>query len=256
MTRRLFLTAVLGMLLGRAVSRASEPPRNTGGEEPPDGQYYAGLNHFSSVLQVSKKRYVLQDFRLADERGELKQSGSRLTLRPLKGTPSRRSELIYVPWDARAYLVEPDGLIAFCNAVNRGDEPRTYSGGLYYLREDDWDKKVKGRPKVPTEVKEYLLTKPIMARVLEVKSFRKDVQIKGQPCPMDGYPAIIDRGSQDGLRVGMELGWHGDENWVRAVVTAVAEKRATVLAAWLVTTTEKPPPGLMLSTRPEQQPKK
>jgi hypothetical protein len=256
MTRRLFLAGVLGMLLGRADSRAPEPPRNASGEEPPDGKYYAGMNHFSSVLQVSKKTYLLQDFRRADERGELKQSGSRLTLRPLNGTPSRRPELIYVPWDDRAYLVEPDGLIAFCNAVNRGDEPRTYAGGLYYLREDDWDKKVKGRPKVSNEVKEYLLTKPVMARVLEVKSFRKDVQIKGRPCPMSGYSAIIDRGSQDGLRIGMELVWRGDENWVTAVVTEVAERRATVLAEWLLTTQEKPPLGLMLSTRPEEEPKK
>jgi hypothetical protein len=58
--------------------------------------------------------------------GTLERAGNRLTLHTTKSTrtdvPEARS-FVLVPWGTRTYLVEEERALAFCNAVNVGEEP-------------------------------------------------------------------------------------------------------------------------------------
>jgi hypothetical protein len=103
------------------------------------------------------------------------------------GTPT---EFFPVRWGARLYLIPTNEIVAFCSAVNQGDEPRHDSHGWYYLRQNDWDKPVTGMPKVPSPWAKYLLSEPI----------------KGKITKLDGkQSAWLDVGSDSGLLEGMIL---------------------------------------------------
>jgi hypothetical protein len=226
-----------------------EPERYKGTGMPPEGQYRSGSNHWERMLQVKRDEYVLEDFRLPDERGHMAAFRNRLCLHPADGVRARVPELIYIGWDRRSYLVEPNELISFCNAVNDGDEPRTSPSGMFLLRDADWEKEIKSKPSVPEEVRAYILSRPILAKVLEVMPYKKGVRIVGRSVLEDGYPIVVDRGRNDGMRAGMRLTWTGEYNMIIAFVTSVDDRRSTLLASWLITTRDKIEPGLVLSTR-------
>jgi hypothetical protein len=223
---------------------------------PPPGRYCSGWYHWLQALQVQKEDYVLHDFRLPDEQGRLRCSKGRISLRPEDGKRGRVPERIHIPWGARSYLVEPHELISFCNEVNRGKEPRDTSTGSFLLREADWEKKASGLPKVPEEVRDYILPKPIVATILKVMPYQKDVPIKGRPILEEGYPVTINRGSKEGVRPGLRFERHGEFNTLIAYVASVEDSSSVLVASWLISSKDPIAPGVVLSTREDQGPGK
>lgn len=106
--------------------------------------------------------------------------------------------LLALRWGGRIYLIDESDLRDFSNAINLGLEPRTellsepYYGS-FFLRESDLQKSVSGRPTLPAEWQTFLLGKPVTATIVSIETQDK-TQI-----------ATINRGSQDGLKVGMKL---------------------------------------------------
>jgi len=104
-------------------------------------------------------------------------------------TPTR---IIPVSWQTRLYLIPESQLIAFCNAVNAGEEPRTRTHGNFYLRRGDEKKPVNGMPDLPAKGRAYLLPWPVVGTVIAIEP-------SGQ--------GVINRGSTAGLKPGMQLSY-------------------------------------------------
>jgi hypothetical protein len=79
-----------------------------------------------------------------------------------RGTPT---EFFPVRWDARVYLIPTNEIIDFCSAVNQAREARRNCHGMYYLRQNDWDKPVTGRPSVPAVWAKYFLSQPVSGKI-------------------------------------------------------------------------------------------
>ncbi len=112
--------------------------------------------------------------------------------------------LLPVKWGERVYLIDENDLRDFSNAINLGLEPRTdlrsepYYGS-FFLRESDLQKSVTGKPSLPAQWKTFLLSERVTAEIVRIET-----QAKTQV-------ATINRGSQDGLKVGMKLLVEGQE---------------------------------------------
>jgi hypothetical protein len=219
---------------------------------PPEGEYVEAFGHWVTNLSLKKDGYLIERFRLPDETGGVKFMGNHVYLKPTDRQHGRDKEFVYVPWGKRSYLIEPSELISFCNEVNEGKEPRKSVRGSFLLKADDWDRPPTGNPILPKEVKDYILSKPIGGKIVEVFPFKNGIRIPGRPYKEDGFPITIDRGRNHGLRPGMRLtsGYGGGENMIIAFVTKADADRATVLAWWMVTTDDKIAPGTLLYTRP------
>jgi len=101
--------------------------------------------------------------------------------------------------------------------VNLGFEPRNSEfnesyWSFIYLRKGDENKVVKGKPSLPSEWQSF---------ILDTNRHRKIINIKEQE---KGKLATIDKGSQDGLKVGMKLAtskeipeWWSDESEIVSV---------------------------------------
>jgi hypothetical protein len=101
-----------------------------------------------------------------------------------------QNNLLPVTWGKRQYLVSTEQAIAFCNAVNLGEEPRDSEYGDFALREGQHELAVTGMPEVPKEWSQYLLKDPVLGEVIEMLPDSK---------------ARINVGRKQGLRVGMKL---------------------------------------------------
>lgn len=104
-------------------------------------------------------------------------------------------DLQIVRWGQRIYLMDQNALGKFIDAINLGFEPREVDGyrvyyGDFLLRVGDENKAIDGRPSLPQEFFENLLSAPIIATILKFET---------------GNVATIDRGSEHGLRKGMFL---------------------------------------------------
>lgn len=112
--------------------------------------------------------------------------------------------LLPVKWGERIYLLDKDDLQNFANAINLGLEPRTEMRsepyfGSFFLRESDLAKSVSGKPSLPAEWQSFILTKPITAKIVALEDQDKT------------KVATINKGSRDGLKVGMKLLAKGEE---------------------------------------------
>jgi hypothetical protein len=106
--------------------------------------------------------------------------------------------LLPVKWGERIYLIDEGNLKDFANAINLGLEPRKELTsqpyyGQFYLRESDLPKSVSGKPSLPAEWQSFLLSKPVTAKIVAIAAQGKT------------KIATINRGSRDGLKVGMKL---------------------------------------------------
>jgi hypothetical protein len=117
------------------------------------------------------------------------------------GRTAAPAELVVVPWGERTYLLRPDELTSFYNAVNAGDEPREGSFGSFLLREDDWKKKAEGVPDIPLELRPWLRSEPLKARIAAVGKTRGS----GREWEVRQTAIRIDVGRHDGVFVGMEF---------------------------------------------------
>jgi hypothetical protein len=112
--------------------------------------------------------------------------------------PTTEFSLVLVKWGERVYLIDDSNLRDFSNAINLGLEPRPELRsepyyGSFFLREGDLQKSVTGKPSLPAEWQTFLLGKPVTAKIVAIETQDK-TQI-----------ATINRGSRDGLKVGMKL---------------------------------------------------
>lgn len=103
-----------------------------------------------------------------------------------------------VKWSGRLYLLHDDFYKDFANAINLGLEPRrTLSGepfyAMFHLRLGDETKEVSGKPTLPKEWLDFLLDAPIEVTVTNVEKRPSE------------YILTIDKGSETGLKVGMQL---------------------------------------------------
>ena len=120
------------------------------------------------------------------------------------------TEYLPVRWGAQHYLIPPNELMKFIYAVNSGVESEIES---FLLKTDDYPKKRKGRPAVPTEYARYLGMKPILATISTVKE-------KGEPW----YPKVIlNAGKSEGVIPEMKFYRRRGGTFVVLMVTSVEE---------------------------------
>jgi len=133
-----------------------------------------------------------------------------------QGTPT---EFFPVRWGDRIYLIPTNDIIAFCSDVNQGSEPRRINFGQYYLRQNDWDKPVPGRPIVPAQWTKYFLSQPVRGKI---------AQLIGK------QEAWIDVGAETGLLKGMILTAqsHGKIMFSQVRVEVVEKGRCRVKCEW------------------------
>jgi len=81
-------------------------------------------------------------------------SGDRLVLKDESRDES--GDYRVVRWGPRVYLIPDESMIRFCEAIRQGGEPRNDSFGMFYLRQEDWEKPASGLPEVPAEFVRYL----------------------------------------------------------------------------------------------------
>lgn len=147
-------------------------------------------------------------------RGTYKVSKTTLILQPThteatqEGEDATKPEAIplryfCVPWGERLYLVETDQIQKFCEAVNVGSEPCVWHG-KYLLRADDEGKEVKGKPQIPRPWSDFVLARPVMARVRAVTHTGRKQPDNRQPRG-EIIAVTVDADTQQGLKPGMKL---------------------------------------------------
>jgi hypothetical protein len=109
--------------------------------------------------------------------GKVEETGGRVKLvfrfpNDQKGFQGIASELIPVFWGERHYLIPPDRVVDFTNAINAGFEPRSGLHGRFLLNGGDELKPVRGKPNIPSQYSAYLLEHPIEAEISSVKESR------------------------------------------------------------------------------------
>lgn len=112
------------------------------------------------------------------------------------------SHLLPVRWGERSYLVPPDQLLAFVNAINRGIEPRERMHGGWYLRVADEERPVAGLPALPPEYLALIRAENVAFAVRDVVRL-PDTGAKDL-CQMH-WRLTIDTNGDELLRVGTEL---------------------------------------------------
>lgn len=152
-----------------------------------------GVLNFTILKQTAKQRGQKKAINLLDPKSRKKFYGDMDD-----GKINREFKLVPIKWSGRMYLIYEDNLNDFVNAINFGIEPRSdlmsepYYGS-FYLREGDEEKKVIGKPQIPASWLDFLLENPITALITEIEI---DGKIR---------TATLNKGSKDGLKIGMRL---------------------------------------------------
>ena len=140
----------------------------------------------------------------AENRGAIVEEGGVLELRPevMEGDNFRLPRnLRLVKWGERRYLIDPNRIIAFCNEINSGREPRSGPYGSYFL--DKPEAPAKGEPDIPRDFLGFILKQPLNPRVVAVTN------VTEAPDMEDWTKRIthvtLDMGRLDGVFVGMSL---------------------------------------------------
>lgn len=167
-----------------------------------------------------------------------------------KGFQGLAPELIPVAWGERRYLIPADEIAKFCNAINSGDEPRIEGHGNFLLRAKDWQKKVEGKPDLPKDYRDWLLAKPLTAKVTAIgeKSVREGVA----KTMFRTSKVTLDVGKAHGVFVGIEFHFLDDSlNSARVTQVGDRESVAEVVEVLSDRGDDHPPQvGAPLSTRP------
>ena len=122
------------------------------------------------------------------------------------------NDLVPVKWGKRQYLVAREQGIAFCNAVNRGKEPRDSEYGDFALGEGQEEMPVAGGPEIPEQWSQYLLKDPVQGEVTEL---------------LPDMKAKVNVGRKQGLRVGMEL-VATEVEYIRMEIVSIDERESVV----------------------------
>lgn len=134
--------------------------------------------------------------------------------------PFLSSELVFVDWGERRYLIPSCRMITFCNDVNDGSirsadaihpqrvGPKT---DIDAVRARESRELPTGSPSVPAEYREYLLAEPVRG---SIRSVLDTTQLSGERGrSVYEVRVAIDRGGDHGLRVGMRLHVGDGESW-------------------------------------------
>jgi hypothetical protein len=188
-----------------------------------------GVVRFTIERSVKRRRGVEGEINLLEpqESREGKEgSGSNST-----AGIAREFSLIPFRWSERIYLIKEDDLINFVNAVNLGLEPRTELRsenyyGAFYLRRGDELKRASGHPSLPAKWLSFLLSKSVTATVTAIEESQKGSFSASST-------ARIDKGSRDGLKVGMRLLINEEEpsTSLGAEIVSVEERTARIRIA-------------------------
>ena len=144
-----------------------------------------------------------------------------------KGPARLASTLVPVAWGERHYLVASDAMQEFANEVNGGTEPRQGVHGFTLLRRGDEGKKAEGKPKLPKEFAGLLLDAPIQGMVVAVRDSRVE---EGEVLTRRFSTAVIDRGSEHGVRVGMRLHVTGDRRQFATILVKKVEEQTALVS--------------------------
>jgi hypothetical protein len=123
------------------------------------------------------------------------------------------ANLTRVRWGDRRYLIPDKQLLAFCNTVNQGEEPRDSDWGEFYMGEGHEKIKVSGLPDLPKPWNQYVLEAPVRGKVVEY---------------LPDMMARVDIGRKDGLRAGMELVPSEEEFFSDQEIVTLEEAHATI----------------------------
>ena len=163
-----------------------------------------------------------------------------------------RMTFYVVPWGERVYLVEENNLIHFCNFVNSGAGNSPFGGQDFYQRSQDSEKKVTGLPLVPEQVKDYLLKKPIVGKVLKARHRRTKTSVFGYGDLVGVVSIILDKGKQHGVKRGMSFHPVSDKLGASIYVSSVSDSTCELIVCniWYWTDEEESiEKGMRLSTR-------
>lgn len=131
-----------------------------------------------------------------------------------------------MPWGERTYLIANDEVIEFCNAINRGREPRPGAHGFFLLRRGNEEKQADGTPVLPAQFKGYLLDEPIQAEIIGAgKSTLRPGRANWK---FKDTEAMVNVGKGDRILPGMKL--HGQDPDISAgtvKILAVDENTST-----------------------------
>lgn len=181
--------------------------------------------------------------------GKVEETGGRVKLvfrfpNDKKGFQGIAPELIPVLWGERHYLVPPDRVVDFANAINAGFEPRSGLHGRFLLSGGDELKPVRGKPNIPSEYSAYLLEHPIEAEISSVKESRVEDSERITN-------AVLNVGTAQGVKSGMEFWVYAPERlYGNARITDVGSTQslATLKMFEADCKSHVPSPGWKLST--------
>ena len=195
------------------------------------GEYFRGDGFVNETLTLSPEGRVSLTW-WADDGGRsaidgrAEVAGRLLVVHPSSSKSNRavpdKSDRSYAPvrWGERLYLVPTDRMLSFCNEVNLGLEPRTDRHGQFFVRRNRGMTRAapppaKGAPGLPAPWEQFLLKRPLNGLLTEV--VREGV-------------VRINLGSEDGIRVGMELWVHEARPHGEVVVLDVHKKDCTAMS--------------------------
>lgn len=142
------------------------------------------------------------------ESGWVRRVGEHVVLSPVEAIePKMERVFLAVPWGRRTYLVPPERMEEFCDAIISCDEPRREHAGDFYLR--GVDQRVNGLPELPEAWANYLGEKVVVGQVVEVA---------------EGGRARVDVGSAEGVKVGSFLTVQGYARWGRVLKAAAVDE--------------------------------
>jgi prepilin-type N-terminal cleavage/methylation domain-containing protein len=170
------------------------------------GEYYQGwgrgTNRRLSILPDGRYSFVSSGCTRVHDResGRVNRINGHMVLSPVESV-GRKMDRVFLPlkWGSRWYLIPPEKLRDFCDAIIRGDEPRDEMAGRFYCL--GLDTQVSGKPDLPEPWATYLKKHLVIGTIVEV---------------MKGYRAKIDLGTAQGIRVGTTVAVQGRESrWRR-----------------------------------------
>lgn len=223
--------------------RIAREIRVLGGRHPWAGRYYAGdgLGMNDAIELAPESGYTATSHGdvgdMTKERGSVVEHDGRLVFSngwsEYKWVPR---ELVIVRWSARTYLIPPDRMLSFANAVNSGMEPRFEDHGMFLLRETDVDKGATGKPSIPPEFRPYLLDHPIEAVITATGT-------------ASGLETTIrfNVGRREGVLTGMAFQTHAKGQIGEATATLIGEHSCEALFKRYLNTEPAPRVGGRLS---------
>ena len=152
----------------------------------------------NNVLRLTTTKMWIRIFSDNKEHDLTKRKARRVYLNTDEPFKTYTWNMQIVRWGPRIYLMDQKALGEFIKAINLGFEPRQVDGyrayyGTFYLRDGDEKKPIDGRPPLPKEFLDQLISAPVTATIVKFET-------------LDKWPtATIDRGSKDGLQKGMYL---------------------------------------------------